>query len=66
MRIHKEENEKRMGMATTSITGSTVRLPTQKLETGDQHEPGGEIGYGDLASMGWGRIKRRISEAVQW
>ena len=64
MRIHREENEKRMGMASTSIAGSTFQTASQKLETGYQNRPGGEIGYGDLASIGWGRIKRRISGAV--
>lgn len=66
IRIHREENEKRKGMATTSITGSTVQMATQKLEAGDQNGPGGEIGYGDLANIEWGRIKKRISVAVPW
>ena len=66
MRIRREENEKRMGVATTSITSPTVQMPTQKLETEDQNRPGGEIGYGDLASLGWGRMKSRISGAVPW
>ena len=66
MRIRREENEKRLGMATTSIVGSTVETRNQGPETGSQNEPGGEIGYTDIAGIGWGRIKSRVSAAVQW
>lgn len=66
MRIRREENEKRLGMPTTSIVGSTVRSPSQKPETGSQDGPDGEIGYAEIANVGWGRIKRRIVGAVQW
>ncbi|KAL9068048.1 MAG: hypothetical protein Q9161_006493 [Pseudevernia consocians] len=66
MRIRKEENEKRLGMATTSIVGPTDRKPKQQPETGSQDAPGGEIGYTEIASTGWGRIKRKIAGAVQW
>lgn len=63
MRIHREENEKRLGMATTSIVGSTVRMANQRPES--QNGPDREVGYAEIASIGWGRIKRRISGAVQ-
>lgn len=63
MRIHREENEKRLGMPTTSIVGSTGRMTNQEPES--QNGPGGEVGYAEIASIGWGRIKRRISGAVQ-
>lgn len=66
MRIRREENEKRLGMATTSIAGSTIQMPNQKPETGSQNGPEGEVGYAEIASTGWGRIKRSILEAVQW
>ena len=66
MRIRREENEKRLGMATTSIAGSTVPMPHQKPQTGSHNGPGGEIGYADIANMGWGRIKKQISGAMQW
>lgn len=66
MRIHREENEKRLGMATTSIAGSAVQVLKQKPENGSQDGRGGEVGYFEIASTGWGRIKRSISEAVQW
>lgn len=66
MRIRREENEKRLGMATTSIVGSTGQMPNQKADPGSQNGPSGEIGYAEIASLGWGRIKRKISEAVQW
>ena len=66
MRIRREENEKRVGMPTTSITSSTVQISTQKPEAGNQKGPGEEIGFGDIASTGWGRIKRRVFGAVPW
>ena len=66
MRIRREENEKRLGMATTSIVGSTGNNPNQKADTRSQNGPSTEIGYAEIASIGWGRIKRRISGAVQW
>ena len=62
MRIRREENEKRLGVATTSM----VQMPSQKPETGSQNGPGGEIGYAEIASTGWGRIKKRTLGAVQW
>ena len=66
MRIRREENERRLGMATTSIVGSTGQMPNQKADPRSQNGPSGEIGYAEIASVGWGRIKRKISEAVQW
>ena len=66
MRIRREENEKRLGMATTSIVGSAAKNPNQKVDTRSQNGPSEEIGYDEIASIGWGRIKRRISGAVQW
>lgn len=66
MRIRREENEKRLGMATTSIADSTGQKPVQQPGTGNQDGPGGEIGYVEITSTGWGRIKRKISGAVQW
>ena len=66
MRIRREENEKWLGVATTSPVGSTDQMPGQKSETGSQNGPGRGIGYVEVASIGWGRVKRRISEAVQW
>ena len=66
MRIRREENEKRLGMATTSIVGSTGQMPNQKADPRSQNGPSGEIGYAEIASVGWGRTKRKISEAVQW
>lgn len=66
MRIRREENEKRLGLATTSIADSTAQKPKQQQPgTGGQDGPGGEVGYVEIASMGWGRIKRKISGAVQ-
>ena len=65
MRIHREENEKRLGMATTSMVGSTDQIRNQKPSE-SQNGPGGtEVGYAEIASMGWGRIKNAISRAVQ-
>ena len=66
MRIRREENEKRLGMATTSLVGSTDQMPRETSQTGSQNGPDREIGYVEVASIGWGRVKRRISEAVQW
>ena len=66
MRIRREENEKRLGMATTSIVDSIDRKSQQQLGTGSQDVPGGEVGYAEIASVGWGRVKKKISGAVQW
>ena len=67
MRIRREENQKRLGLDTTSIVGSTTHKKSREQpEAGSQHGPQGEIGYGEVASIGWGRVKRRISAAVQW
>ena len=66
MRIRREENEKRLGMDTTSIVNSTDQILNQKPGTRGQDGPGDEIGYAEVASVGWGRIKRRVSGAVQW
>lgn len=63
MRIHREENEKRLGVATTSIVGSTVQIANERPES--QIAPDREVGYAEIASLGWDRIKRRISGAVQ-
>jgi len=54
VRIKREENEKRVGMTTTSMVSST---------RGARREGGreGEIGFGEIANLGWGRVKRRIS-----
>ena len=67
MRIRREENEKRVGMDTTSIVESTVQIANQKPETGtgSANGPDTEVGYAEIASIGWGRMKWRISEAVQ-
>ena len=65
MRIRKEENEKRLGMATTSIVGAAAHMPNQKPEAGSHNEPGKEIGYGEIASIGWGRLRKQISGEVQ-
>ena len=64
MRIRKEENEKRLGMATTSIVGAAAHASNQKPEAGSHNEPGEEIGYGEIASIGWGRLRKQISGAV--
>ncbi len=66
MRIRREENEKRLGMPTTSIAGSLDTKSQQQLGTENQDASGGEIGYAEIASVGWGRIKKKISGAVQW
>ncbi len=66
MRIRREENEKRLGIATTSIAGSIDTKSQQQLGTGSQDASGGEIGYAEVASVGWGRVKKKISGAVQW
>ena len=68
MRIRREENEKRLGMATTSMVGSTDYALTQRSESGTGNQPGHdrrEVGYAEIASIGWRRIKRGISGAVQ-
>ena len=64
MRIRREENEKRLGMATTSIVGAAAHMPSQKQEAGSHNEPGEEIGYGEIASIGWGRLRKQISGEV--
>ena len=64
MRIRREENEKRLGMATTSIVGAAVHRPSQKPEAGSHNENGEEIGYGEIASIGWGRLRKQISGEV--
>lgn len=64
MRIRREENEKRLGMATTSIVGAAVHMPNQKSEAGSHNEPGKEIGYGEIASVGWRRLRKQISGEV--
>ena len=66
MRIRREENEKRLGMATTSMVGPTGQKPKQQPKTGSQDRSSGEIGYAEIANMGWGRIKKNVSRAVQW
>ena len=66
MRIRREENEKRLGMATTSIAGLIDRKSEQRLGTESQDALGGEVGYAEIASVGWGRVKKKISGAVQW
>ena len=67
MRIHREENEKRLGVLTTSITGSTVQTSDLKPGAGGENGHGGdEIGYAEIASIGWGRLKRSVSAAMQW
>ena len=70
MRIRREENEKRLGLATSSITGSSnmAQRPGQQkpLGNGGQNRPGEEIGYVEIASIGWGRIKKSVLEAVPW
>lgn len=68
MRIRREENEKRLGLATTSMVGSADHVFTQRLESGAGNQPGHdgrEAGYAEIASIGWRRIKRAISGAVQ-
>ena len=64
MRIRKEENEKRLGKATTSIVGAAAHMPNQKPEAGSYNGPSEEIGYGEIASIGWGRLRKQISGAV--
>ena len=66
MRIRREENEKRLGMATTSIAASTGQKSRQQSGTGSQDRSGEEIGYIDIANTGWGRIQRKISTVMQW
>ena len=66
MRIKREENEKRLGMATTSMVGPTGQKPKQQPETGSRDRSSGEIGYAEIANMGWERIRKKVSGAVQW
>ena len=61
MRIRREENEKRLGMATTSLIGAAVHMPNQRPEAENHIEPGEEIGYGEIASIGWRRLRKQIS-----
>ena len=68
MRIRREENEKRRGIATTSMVGSSDHVFTQRPESGTGNQPGHddrEVGYAEIASIGWRRIKRAISGVVQ-
>ena len=68
MRIRREENEKRLGIATTSMVGSTDYVFTQRPESGIGNRPGAdgqEVGYAEIATIGWRRIKRAISGAVR-
>ena len=68
MRIRREENEKRLGIETTSMVGAADHVFTQRPESGTGDQPGRddrEVGYAEIASIGWRRIKEAISGAGQ-
>ena len=68
MRIRREENEKRLGIASSSMVGSTDYVFTQRPESGTGNQPGPdgrEVGYAEIATIGWRRIKRAISGEVR-
>ncbi|KAL2052758.1 hypothetical protein ABVK25_006998 [Lepraria finkii] len=65
IRIRREENEKRAGMVTTSMVQPTAvaRKPTNSAGGAGGKEEGevvGEIGYAEIARMGWVRVRRRV------
>jgi hypothetical protein len=67
IRIRREENQKRFGLATTSMvkTGATnprVGPTTGAGEAGFKEEGGRveEIGFAEMARVGWGRVWRRV------
>ncbi|KAL6720146.1 hypothetical protein ACLMJK_002067 [Lecanora helva] len=52
IRIRREENEKRAGLPTTSIVPPQEDLPKEERR---------EVGFGEIARIGWGRLRRRMS-----
>ncbi|KAL2041631.1 hypothetical protein N7G274_005415 [Stereocaulon virgatum] len=68
IRIRREENEKRFGLATTSMvkpgaTNPRVRPIAGAGEAGFEEEGGEveEIGFAEVARVGWERVWRRVS-----
>lgn len=59
IRIRREENEKRAGIATTSIVSSTTGARVQGTIEGEDEY--GRVGFKEVARVGWGRLWRRVT-----